>query len=130
MSSAAPCSLVTLNGEAQGKTPIVVNLRRKDVNVVSIELEGYEPYEITLRRSLNGWVFGNIAVGGAIGLGIDAWSGDLFKLTPTQVSAEFKKRGISLGDMDNTLCVAVVTDIDPDWKKIDSLKRETYNRGE
>ena len=55
-----------------GNTPMVVEMSRKDNHIVSIELDGYQPYEITFSRQLSGWAFGNIVFGGFIGLAVDA----------------------------------------------------------
>ena len=46
------------------------------------------------------------------------------------MTAELKRRGISLKDMDNKLCVAVIDEVDPGWQKIGFLKHVTDNRGD
>lgn len=122
ISSTPSGALVRVNGVSQGKTPLIANLRRKDNHMVKIELEGYEPYETTLTRHVSGWIWGNIIVGGLIGLGIDALTGGLYKLTPTEINAELRRQGISRIDQEDTLCVAVVLKPDPSWQKIGSLK--------
>jgi hypothetical protein len=55
-----------------GETPVIAKLRRKDTHAVKLVLNGYQPYETTITRSVSGWVFGNIVFGGLIGLGVDA----------------------------------------------------------
>ena len=71
------------------KIPVVAKLRRKDTHTVKLLMPGYQAYETTITRSVSGWVWGNIAIGGLLGLGIDAISGGMYKLSPEQVSGNF-----------------------------------------
>lgn len=104
-----------------GKSPTVVRLTRKDNHFVRIELNGYAPYETTLTHQVSGWVFGNLAYGGLIGLAVDAISGGLYKLTPEQVEAEMKKGGYSCTQKGDEIYIAAVLKADPSWEKIGSL---------
>src|SRR5688572_18791905 len=55
---------VTIDGVERGSTPVVVDLKRRDTHLIAIQTEGYLPYEMTLSRSVSGWVVGNILFGG------------------------------------------------------------------
>lgn len=113
---------VTINGESRGETPFIADLKRKNHHLVSIALDGYQPYETTLTRHVSGWVWGNIVFGGLIGLAVDAISGGLYKLTPEQIETELRESE-ALGALDaDTLYLAVVLEPDPAWKHIGSLE--------
>ncbi len=125
---------VTVDSTPQGQTPVVAHLSRKDNHIVKLKLDGYEPFETTLTRRVSGWVWGNLAFGGLIGLAIDAISGGLYKLTPDQIAAELRKKGETSLLQDDTLYVAVVLTPDPAWQKIgqlhtNKLRESTARRG-
>ncbi len=87
-------------------------------------LEGYQPYEITLTKKSNGWVWGNIIFGGLIGLVVDASTGAMYKLTPEQVEANLKSNDTaSIITEGNTLYVAVTLKPVASWKKIGNMKQ-------
>ena len=72
-------AVVTINQQSYGKTPARINLDRSTKNAaVEINLEGYESKVVHLKRGVNGWVWGNIAFGGLIGLVIDSSSGAMY----------------------------------------------------
>ncbi len=83
---------VTINGNQLGSTPLFTDLKRGDNHIVKIELDGYQPYEMTITKKISGWVWGNIVFGGLIGLAVDAISGGIYKLTPEQVMAELRRQ--------------------------------------
>lgn len=77
---------VNLNNQAT-TTPGMLTLNRKEIGyVLTFEKEGYKPVEVSLRRTIDGWLFGNIIFGGIIGIVIDFASGSSYKLTPDEVS--------------------------------------------
>ena len=91
---------VIVMGAHMATTPAVIKLDRKDSNIVlRFEKEGYEPVEIALRRSVDGWIAGNILFGGLIGLVIDFASGAAYKLSPPEIQAVMQEKGISLDDI-------------------------------
>ena len=114
---------VTVDSVPNGKTPVVARLSRKDNHIVKLELAGYKPYETTLTRRVSGWVWGNVAFGGLIGLAIDAITGGLYKLTPDQITGELRKEGQASLLRNDQLYVAVVMTPDPRWEKIGQLER-------
>lgn len=123
ISSSPVGAAVTIDNQTMGKTPIVAELKRKQNHVVKIEMRGYEPFETTLTHKTSGWVWGNIAFGGLIGLAVDAMTGSLYKLTPEQISATLSKGHVNITIDEGKLYLAVVLRADPKWKKIGYLKR-------
>jgi len=101
----------------------VANLARKDTHTIAIRLAGYEDYEITLTRSVTGWVWGNIVFGGIIGLAVDAITGGLYKLSPEQVMAEMRDSPTTLAtDEEGTLFLTVVLRADPRWTSVGQME--------
>ena len=113
---------VTIDGRPQGKTPLVLDLERKDDHYIRLEMDGYEPYEVTVTRKINGWVWGNVLIGGLIGLAIDYNTGGLFNLTPDDIRPSLEMSGIGHLYKEDTLYVATVLEPDPSWHKIGSMK--------
>jgi hypothetical protein len=105
-----------------GTTPIIVDMTRKDNHIVTIDLEGYQPYQVTLTRTLSGWVFGNIIFGGIIGLAVDAISGGIYVLTPEQIQAEMRSDNIAYSKKSTESYIAVVLEPKPEWKKVGNLE--------
>jgi hypothetical protein len=124
ISSSPSNARVTVDGRLAGKTPFIAQLKRKDNHTIKIELEGYQPFEATFTRSASGWVWGNLAFGGLIGLAIDAISGSMYKLTPEQMQAELKEsaKEVSAIDKGDYLYLAVVLHPDPKWEKVGTLQ--------
>jgi hypothetical protein len=113
---------VTINNKPYGKTPLVADLKRKDNHIVKVELPGYEAFEVTITHKVSGWIWGNIAFGGLIGLAIDAITGGMYKLTPDQVVAQLQKQGSAALLKDDSLYIAVVLQPESSWEKIGQLK--------
>ena len=87
---------VNLNNVAT-TTPGVLNLNRKEIGyVLTFEKEGYKPVEVSLRRTVDGWLFGNILFGGIIGIIIDFASGSSYKLTPSEIEVALGEKSASL----------------------------------
>jgi hypothetical protein len=83
-------AVVTIGGQKQ-LSPATFILDKQQEYVVRIEKEGYEPMEIPLRKTLNGWVFGNVVFGifgGIIGVVIDVGNGSTMKFVPNPVEVE------------------------------------------
>ena len=87
---------VNLNNQAT-TTPGILTLNRKEIGyVLTFEKEGYRSVEVSLRRTVDGWLFGNILFGGLIGIVIDFTSGSAYKLTPDEVSVALGEQHASL----------------------------------
>ena len=80
---------ITVNSEPAGATvtvagnrlitPGTIELSRKRDATVVVEKEGYKSQQIVLKRKLEGWAFGNILIGGLVGVIVDSISGGLMK---------------------------------------------------
>jgi uncharacterized protein YceK len=113
---------VMVDNSEKGVTPVVLKLSRKSNHTVKIAVPGYKPYEMTITRGTNGWVWGNLVFGGLIGLVVDAISGGIYKLKPGQVEAVLAKEGASITKEGDVIYVAVVLTPDPTWEKIGALE--------
>ncbi|HEX2778124.1 MAG TPA: hypothetical protein VHM30_01420, partial [Gemmatimonadaceae bacterium] len=94
-------------------------LKRKDEHLVRLELAGYHPYDVPLKRGVNGWVWGNIVFGGLPGLAVDAITGALYKLKPGDVNGTLTRQTASRGG--DAIQVVVVMQPDASWEKIGQL---------
>ncbi len=73
-----------------GSTPATVNLKassgyfKNESYVISIEKEGLAPKTYTLTSTVDGWYWGNLLLGGLIGMVVvDPATGAMYKLPPT-----------------------------------------------
>jgi len=108
----------------RGVTPVIADLKRKDNHLIRVTLEGYQPFEMALTRSVSGWVWGNLVFGGIPGLAIDAITGGLYKLSPEQVMAQLQREDVQLTAGRDMLLVAVVMRPLPGMERIGTLQRE------
>lgn len=115
---------VLIDGKEVGKTPVVSELKRKDRHAVRIELDGYEPYELTMTRGTSGWVWGNIVFGGIVGLAVDAITGGMYKLNPEQIQSTLSRKDVAVTAQGDVLVIAVVLQPSPPWARIGTLERE------
>ena len=124
ISSSPTGAQVTVDGMQHGITPVVVDLKRKDTHTIHVALDGYQPFEIALTRSVSGWVWGNLVFGGIPGLAIDAITGGLYKLAPEQVSAQLQRSQLQVADGGDMLLVTVVMHPIPGMQRIGTLVPE------
>ncbi len=76
-------------------TPTTVKLKKgagyfkgADYRLV-VEKAGYQPREYEIRHDINGWYWGNFALGGMLGfLVVDPLTGGMWELKPDQIDAE------------------------------------------
>ena len=73
-------------------TPAVVKLKSgsgyfgKESYAITFSMDGYEPRTVNLECKINGWYFGNILIGGALGmLVIDPLTGAMYRLDSKDV---------------------------------------------
>jgi hypothetical protein len=96
-----PSGAIVTIGSTKQMSPATFTLdRRQSVYVVRVEKEGYEAVEITLKKGVNGWVFGNIVFGGIIGLVIDIANGSASKFTPDEVEVNLITKQLGLNEKD------------------------------
>lgn len=104
-----------------GTSPLIVDMTRKDNHIVTIHIEGYQPYEAVFTRQLSGWALGNIIFGGVIGLAVDAISGGLYRLTPEQIQLEMQTNQMVYTKNSGESQIFVVLEPNPSWEKIGNL---------
>ncbi len=83
------------------KTPATLSLERKQgPYMLTIAMPGYKESKIYLKASTSGWVWGNVLIGGIIGMIVDHSTGAANVLEPAEVKANLEKNNIS--DDENT----------------------------
>ena len=112
---------VIIDGQPRGETPLVAPLKRKHTHTIRLELEGYQPHEMFLTRKVSGWVWGNIALGGLIGLAVDAIDGSMYKLTPKQVQATLSKAEAKVLYQGDDMYILVSLRASPEWERVGAL---------
>lgn len=112
---------VEIDGTEVGDTPVTRSLDRGSQHTVAISMDGYETEQVTIQKGVDGWVAGNIVFGGLIGLAVDAATGGMYKLSPTQVQQTLDEQTAAKKTEDKVY-IAVVMEPNPDWKKIGQLE--------
>jgi len=113
---------VSIDGADVGETPLTQSLDRGSQHTIKLSLDGYESESIMVNKSASGWVAGNIIFGGLIGLAVDAATGGMYKLDPTDISREMDAATASQLKEDGSVYVTVVMNPDPEWEKIGELE--------
>src|SRR5262249_31757407 len=84
---------VLVDGQPVGQTPADVKLCRKTEHNVEIAYPGFESAQMTIHRKLNPWLFGNILVGGPLGLVVDICTDATHNLSPDEIHLQLKNGG-------------------------------------
>lgn len=84
--SSEPAGATAIVGNKKVITPATVTLKNNESYQVIFKKDGYGDAYYSIDREMSGWVWGNILVGGIIGLIIDNTSGGAYKLVPTEVN--------------------------------------------
>jgi hypothetical protein len=79
---------VVVDGQPQGETPATVDLSRKTEHQVALSYPGCEPAQMTIHRGLNPWLFGNLVLGGPVGLIVDVCTGATHQLSPDEITVQ------------------------------------------
>lgn len=103
-----------------GKTPFAIKLSKKREHHIMIKLDGYQTYETNLTKKINGWYFGNIFLGGLVGLIIDPITGAMYNLTPKEINAELNK-GTVFRVNNKDIYITVALNVNSNWEKIEQL---------
>ncbi len=90
---------ILIDNVSYGKTPKTISLSRSSEHTITIRLPGYQPATFKLTRRVSGWFFGNLIIGGIIGIVIDAADGAIYQLKPGQVNTTTGDR-VQLGKKD------------------------------
>jgi hypothetical protein len=80
---------VTINGEPYGATPVVASLPRGATYLVQIRKDSYMPYEMTVIPVMSQMIWGNLLLGGLIGMAVDGATNAAFEHQPNRVHAYF-----------------------------------------
>jgi PEGA domain-containing protein len=114
---------VTVDNQSTAITPFVAKLTRKDDHTIRLQLDGYQPAEVRLTKSMSGWVWGNIVFGGVVGIAIDAVTGAMYSLRPDQVQSALQHQSAQIAPTKDGIYVVLVKHVDPAWVKVGQLER-------
>jgi len=102
-------------------TPATVTLNRgsgyfkSEIYTVEVTKPGFQPKTITVKGSVNGWYFGNILVGGLIGmLIVDPITGAMYNLSPENIEATLNANKVSYEEGSRLLTVMLAEDVSPE----------------
>ena len=122
VSSVPDGAQIRINGVAIGTSPMSVKLDTSQEYDVELELEGYLPYSVKIKKSVSGWVWANILNAGLFGVIIDFSSGAVYKLDKEQVNAQLVKNGMGrFNPEEDNLYVFVTIKPDHTLEKIGQL---------
>jgi hypothetical protein len=123
--SSNPSSATIFIDEVEvGKTPFELKLTRISEHSVMIKLDGYQTYQTKFTKKFNAWYLGNIVFGGIIGLVVDAATGAIYNLSPSEINAAMNN-GTSFKSSNKDLYIAVSLKVDPNWEKVGQLEKTT-----
>ncbi len=110
------------NGVLIGNTPLAAKLERKNNHLISIKLDGYQPFEVEIKKEFNAWYLGNILFGGIIGLVVDPITGAIYKLSPEQIGAQMgRSTGAAFDKKGDSIYISISLEKNPEWEQIGSL---------
>lgn len=94
------------------ETPCSIELKRKNEYSVTISKKGYESVELFIKRKSDGWIWGNILIGGIIGLIVDFSNGAAYRLSPEELNTTLSKESLSNLELNDNESNLVIIDID------------------
>lgn len=110
-----------------GTTPATLTLARgagyfkSETYVIRIQKEGYAAKELTITGSVNGWYFGNLLLGGLIGmLAVDPATGAMYSL-PESVRATLEPQSAKAAAAPGAITIISTDAVAPDVLKNASL---------
>lgn len=116
-------AVVFIDYEEVGKTPFETKLVRKQEHIVRLELQGFQPYEITLKRKFNGWIIANALVGGIIGVVVDLATGSFYYLSPREINAELQSGTVLKKQKGSDIYIGVTMTPNPEWTPAGTLTK-------
>lgn len=119
---------VRMNGEMVGHTPLVIERSRTErgTGVLSVEHPGYERKDQVLTQTLSGAFWGNILLGGPIGMIVDAVTGAWANIVPHQMNFQLARsnQNVSNTSIPTSLPVEkVIGNTDEIKVRLDTLKQ-------
>jgi PEGA domain-containing protein len=121
--STPPGAVVKIDGSVVGTTPAFVELTRGEQHNLRIEEEGFIPYETTITHSMNGWILGNVILGGVVGIIVDSSSGAVYSLDQEEIAVELQKAGESQQVSSNGVYIIVASSHPAGLKEIADLRK-------
>jgi len=96
---------LTVNG-ARYTSPAKVLVPRGHGNfLLYIEKEGYKPINVVFQQSRDGWLWGDLIMGGPVGLAVDFITGDAYDVEPAHVNVTLVEKTSPLEPADMTRLV-------------------------
>lgn len=86
---------LVLNGSSYVSPAVVLVPRGEGDFNLHIEKKGFQPVDILLRESVDGWFWGNFLFGGVVGFAVDFISGDAFDIKPELIEETLKGTEVS-----------------------------------
>lgn len=120
--SKAQITIINRKGETiyTGTTPATISLRsgssyfRREKYSIKYSKDGYDDLIFPLEADVDGWYFGNLIFGGALGLLIiDPATGAMYKISNTMISMSLSEVTAST---EGALNIRDINDIPEDWK--------------
>ena len=108
-SGPAPATVVLKRGSAYFKS---------EAYMVTVSMPGYKTQTINITGSMNGWYWGNLVLGGLIGMVIvDPLTGAMYNLRPNEVQATLVQETASTANGDGVLTIMLAQDVPADlWQ--------------
>lgn len=97
--------------------------------VLQFEKEGYDSVTVKLEQTTDGWVWGNLFIGGIIGIAIDYSNGSAYELTPEKKEVVLNKLGQKGLNKNETDIVVFIDKDDLRQKNTASKPKATENKG-
>ena len=116
---------LVMNGNAYISPATVLVPRGKGDFNLHVEKKYFEPVDILLTESLDGWFWGNFIMGGVVGFAVDFITGDAYDIKPELINANLK--GINLTKSENSSLQFVLVDISKLPKNIIQRIKESSN---
>jgi hypothetical protein len=88
---------VVVDGQPLGETPAAIDLSRKTEHQVEVNYPGYETAQMTIHRQLNPWLFGNLVLGGPVGLIVDICTNATHQLSPDEIKVQLHSQTQTTG---------------------------------
>jgi hypothetical protein len=87
---------VTIKGSQSGEkiiqhTPCSITLNKNSDYTVAITYAGYQSENIIITRGINGWFWGNLFLGGVVGMVIDYSTNNMWYHTPSNINIDLTK---------------------------------------
>lgn len=86
-------------------------------------MDGFQPYEITLKRKFNGWIIANAFIGGIIGVIVDLSTGSFYYLSPKEINAELQSGTVLKKEKGSDIYIGVTMTPNPEWTPAGSLSK-------